>query len=125
LLETPLADDRHTLATQLGGSGYQPAVFGKMNFNQPGRPDLHGFEIANTEDVVGRDWLAEVGPARHFGDIRTKPVWHPFKDPARIWLDADKLPFPGMYEDMEGVWIARKAVRYMEEHKDRLVATAA
>jgi arylsulfatase A-like enzyme len=118
VLETPLADDRVTLATQLGASGYQPAVFGKMHFNQPGRRGLHGFEIADTEDVVGRDWLAQVGPAPDFGDILTKPIWRPFKDPARIWLDADKLPFPRKYDDMEGTWIARRAVRYMKEHKN-------
>jgi choline-sulfatase len=118
VLETPLADDRATLAKQLGESGYRPAVFGKMHFNQPGRTGLHGFEIADTEDVVLREWLAQVGPQPHFDDIPTKPAWHPFKDPARIWLNADKLPFPREYADMEGTWIARRAVRYMTEHKD-------
>ena len=118
VLETPLADDRATLAKQLGESGYRPAVFGKMHFNQPGRTGLHGFEIADTEDVVLREWLAQVGPQPHFDDIPTKPAWHPFKDPARIWLNADKLPFPREYADMEGTWIARRAVQYMTEHKD-------
>jgi choline-sulfatase len=118
VLTTTLADDKPTLAKQLGASGYQPAVFGKMHFNQPGKPGLHGFQVAETEDVVGREWLAQVGPAPSFGSIQTKPDWHPFKDPARIWLDADKLPFPRKYEDMEGTWIAQRAVKYMEEHKD-------
>ena len=90
MLETPLADDRATLAKQLGESGYRPAVFGKMHFNQPGRAGLHGFEIADTEDVVQRDWLAQVGP-QPADDIPTKPVWRPFKDPARIWLNANRL----------------------------------
>lgn len=122
VLETPLADDRATLATQLRSSGYQPAVFGKMHFNQPGRAGLHGFATASTEDVVQRDWLAQVGPQPQFPGAATKPAWHPFKDPARIWLNADNLPFPRKYDQMEGTWIAQRAVEYMKEHKDERFA---
>jgi choline-sulfatase len=51
-------------------------------------------------------------------EIRTKPVWRPFQDPARIWLNAEKLPFPRAYEQMKSTWAARQASRYLEEHKD-------
>jgi choline-sulfatase len=118
VLETPLADDRATLAMQLRASGYRTAVFGKMHFNQPGKAGLHGFDVAETEDVVLRDWLAQVGPQPSFDGIPTKPAWHPFSDPARIWLDADKLPFPRKYEGMQGTWIAQRAVQYMNDQKD-------
>ena len=62
VLTTPLAADRPTLARQLKASGYEPAVFGKMHFNVPGVPGLHGFDVVNTEDVVQTKWLADVGP---------------------------------------------------------------
>ena len=44
LLDTPLLDEKPTLAKQLAASGYKPAVFGKMHFNVPGKPGLHGFD---------------------------------------------------------------------------------
>lgn len=119
VLGTALAEDKPTLAKQLAASGYAPAVFGKMHFNVPGRPGLHGFDIACTEDVVRRDWTQAVGPWPEYSDIPTKPKqWRPFRDPARIWLDADKLPFDRGYEHMEGTWIARQATQYIREHKD-------
>lgn len=119
VLGTALAEDKPTLAKQLAASGYAPAVFGKMHFNVPGRPGLHGFDVACTEDVVRREWTRAVGPWPDYRDIPTKPKqWRPFRDPARIWLDADKLPFDRDYDQMEGTWIARQATQYIREHKD-------
>ncbi len=118
VLGSALAEDKPTLAKQLGASGYRPAIFGKMHFNTPSRHGLHGFDLVDTEDVVARDWQAAVGPPPNFGDIRTKPTWRPFQDPARIWLDSDKLPFPRTYRQMESTWVAQQAVNYLQEHKD-------
>lgn len=117
LLKTPLAEDKPTLARQLRKAGYHTAVFGKMHFQRPARPGLFGLETCMTEDVVAREWGAR--PPAHAvpGGIRTKPPWRPFKDPARIWLNADKLPFPRSYEDMKGTFIARKAEQYLEERR--------
>jgi arylsulfatase A-like enzyme len=118
VLSTPLSDDKPTLARQLSACGYKPAVIGKMHFNTKGRPGLHGFDMAWTEDVTQSKWLAEVGPYPEFSGIQTKPQkWRPFRDPARIWLDADKLPFDRDYDHMEGTWIARQAAKYIDEHK--------
>lgn len=117
LLETPLAEDKPTIARQLRKAGYRTAVFGKMHFNRPGRPGLFGLETCMTEDVITREWNQRA-PARAVpSDIRTKPSWRPFQDPARIWLNADKLPYPRYYEDMKGTFIARQAERYLEERK--------
>jgi len=103
---------------QLHSSGYSTAVFGKMHFNQPGHPGLHGLQVAVTEDVVQREWSAWAGPAPELAGIATKPVWKPFKDPARIWLNADKYPFPRRYEQMKSTWVAQQACRYLTQHKD-------
>lgn len=117
LLETPLAEDKPTLARQLRKAGYHTAVFGKMHFNRPGRPGLFGLETCMTEDVIAREWNQRT-PARAVpSDIRTKPLWRPFQDPARIWLNADKLPYSRYREDMKGTFIARQAERYLEERK--------
>ena len=118
VLTTPLAEDKPTLAKQLVNQGYETAVFGKMHFNRPGRPGLHGFHTAVTEDVVQKRWTAEGIKRSLPQDIPTKPPWHPFKDPARIWLNADKLPLPRYYDEMRSTWTARQACQYLNEHRD-------
>jgi choline-sulfatase len=116
-LITPLALDKPTLAQQLQKAGYRTAVFGKMHLQRPGRDGLFGLETCVTEDIVQRDWKQQVHPRAIPPNIRTKPPWRPFKDPARIWLNADKLPYPAYYEDMQGTYIARQAQRYLEQRK--------
>jgi choline-sulfatase len=117
LLATPLAEDKPTLARQLAKAGYQTAVFGKMHFNRPGVPGMFGFDTCMTEDVVQQTW-SRVAPVRAVpADIRSKPPWKPFQDPARIWLNADKLPYPRYSDDMKGTFIARQAERYLEERR--------
>jgi choline-sulfatase len=118
VLSTPLDTKYPTLAKTLAGNGFSTAVIGKMHFNRPAEPGLHGFQTAWTEDVVQKKWLDAVGPAKPFDGIRTKPAWHPFQDPARIWLNSEKLPFPRTHEQMKSTWVAAQASRYLDEHKD-------
>ncbi len=117
VLSTPLSEDKPTLAKQLAGHGYDTAVFGKMHFNRPGHPGLHGLQTAVTEDVVAKRWAADGGKRPVPQDVATKPPWHPFKDPARIWLNADKLPFPRYYDEMRSTWTARNACQYLDQHR--------
>lgn len=117
-LSTPLSENKPTLAKQLFHSGYETAVFGKMHFNHPGQPGLHGFKTAITEDIVAKQWNASLGPFTPPTDLKTKPVWRPFKDPARIWLNAEKLPFPRPYEQMKSTWVAAQATQFLQEHHD-------
>jgi choline-sulfatase len=117
VLQTPLDLAKPTLAKQLRASGFTTAVIGKMHFNRPGAPGIYGFDHVLTEDLVHKQWLAEVGPPPDFGALRTKPQWRPFRDPARIWLNAEKLPFPRHEEQMKSAWQVRQASRYLEEHK--------
>jgi arylsulfatase A-like enzyme len=118
VLSTPLAPDKPTLARQFKKAGYQTAVFGKMHFNRPAQPGLHGFDEVMTEDEITKSWTSEVTARSVSG--ATKPAqWKPFRDPARIWLNADKLPFARFDEDTRGTYIARKAIQYLEENRGR------
>ncbi len=121
VLSTPLAIDKPTLAKQFQKSGYRTAVFGKMHFNRPAEPGLHGFDVAMTEDEITKAWTAELKP-RPVSVRAKREQWHPFRDPARIWLNADKLPLARHDEDARGTYIARKAIQYLEENRNRQFA---
>lgn len=118
VLSTPLALDKPTLAKQLDAAGYTTAVFGKMHFNRPGQPGLHGFQTCITEDLTEKLWKNAGGFKPVPEDIRTKPPWRPFHDPARIWLNADKLPFPRYYENMQSTWDVEQAKSFLRQHVD-------
>lgn len=122
LLKTALSENRPTLVGQLRAAGYHTAVFGKMHFNRPPAPGQHGFELAMTESAVQQAWSGAGPPKPVPPGVRTQPPWRPFKDPARIWLNADKLPYPRYSEDMRSTYVARQAAQYLEEHKDTAFA---
>ncbi len=119
VLSTPLALDKPTLARQFRQAGYNTAIFGKMHFNRPAEPGLHGFDVVKTEDQIMKDWLAEVKPRRLPPDVLTKPRWRPFRDPARIWLNSEKLPFGRFDHDMRGTYIADQAIHYLEDYRHK------
>lgn len=121
-LPTRLAEDKPTLARQLRQAGYFTAAVGKMHFNRPSTPGLHGFDALMTEQDIAKAWNTQVKPRAVPAEIRTKPPWRPFKDPARVWLNAEKLPAGRYYADMRGTFIARQAERFLEEHRDRAFA---
>lgn len=118
-LPTPLSENRATLARRFQEAGYATAVFGKMHFNRPGRAGLHGFDIACTEDVMAANWGAALKPAPLPAGVKTKGPWRPVEDPARIWLNADVLPFPRHDAQMQSCYQVTEAERYLEEHRDR------
>ena len=118
-LPTPLAEDRPTLAKHFQKAGYTTAVFGKMHFNRPGTPGMHGLDIAWTEDVLTREWQDRVKPAALPARMKTKPLpWKPLKDPARIWLNAGTLPYPCYERDMRASFQMAETERFLEQHKD-------
>ncbi|MBI4874033.1 MAG: sulfatase-like hydrolase/transferase [Acidobacteria bacterium] len=116
-LPTRLSEDQPTLAIQLKKAGYRTGVIGKMHFNQPSRPGLHGFDDPMLEQDVTKAWNAASVKRKPEAGIRTKPPWRPFKDPARIWLNAEKLPYPRYDEEMRGTFIARRAAEYLAAHR--------
>ncbi len=116
VLKTPLDENKPTLAKQFQKAGYHTAVFGKMHFNRPSKPGLHGFETMMTEQDINREWSKKpikTPPT----DLKAKPKWQPFKDPSRIWLNADKLPFPRYYEDMRGTFTLRQAQQFLKTER--------
>jgi arylsulfatase A-like enzyme len=117
VLSTPLDEGKPTLARNLEASGYITAVYGKMHFNSPGVPGLHGFQTCVTEDVAQTLWSRDVGPEHVPAGTRTKPKWKPFHDPARIWLNADVLPFPRVEAEMKNTWTAQHACQFLTEHR--------
>ena len=90
-----------------------------MHFNVPGKPGLHGFDIAATEGEITRDWNQTVKPRAVPAGLATKPPWHPFKDPARIWLNAEKLPYPRFEQDMRSLYQLQQAEQFIKANKDR------
>ena len=92
------------------------AVFGKMHLNRAAAPGLFGFDVMMTENEIRAAWMKDVKPQAIPPKVRTKPPWKPFQDPARIWLNAEKLPYPRIEAEMLGTYIADRAVGYLEEN---------
>src|SRR5262249_14671125 len=61
-LPTPLSDQKPTIAKQLKKAGYRTGVIGKMHFNRPGEPGLHGFDYMITERELAQDWAKVIKP---------------------------------------------------------------
>ena len=118
-LGTPLDLDKPTIAKQLKQAGYKTAVFGKMHFNRPGRPGLYGFDEMLTEREINSTWprATETRPADV--DLKTKKLpWQPFKDPARIWLNADNLPYPRRKDGMRSTYQLQRVGEYLEQNRE-------
>ena len=126
LLQTPLAEEQVTIADHLGALGFKTAAIGKMHFNS----DLkHGFDFRI--DSRDHDALLTEQPARKPpADVPYKPVWMPFRVPAREWLNADRLPgtgYPrpgdaenqGLYDDdFLSTFFVRQAIDFMRENRN-------
>jgi choline-sulfatase len=114
-LRTALSEQKPTLARQLREAGYRTAAFGKMHFNRPGAPGLHGFDVCMTEDQMNKAWREKVKPGPLPPGVETQELpWQPFKTPAARWLNADARPYPRTDAEMRGTFIARSACEYLE-----------
>ncbi len=118
-LMTPLSDEKPTVAKQLLAAGYSTGVIGKMHWNRDSEPGLHGFEWAKA-DRAAYEWHSQSvkNPKPVPPEISTKPTWRPFRDPARIWLNADKYPYAGYEKDLRGTFIAEQGIEFIKEHKN-------
>jgi len=71
-----------------------------------------------TEDDINQAWQHQNKGLIPPG-VRTKPPWRPFKDPARVWLNADDLPVPCTDGSMKADLITNQAFAYIEENRTR------
>ncbi|MBL8176226.1 MAG: sulfatase-like hydrolase/transferase [Bryobacterales bacterium] len=118
-LPTPLSDQKPTIAKQLKAAGYTTGVIGKMHFNRAAAPGLHGFDYMMTERELAQAWARDVKPRPIPADIRTKPQWRPFRDPARIWLNAEKLPYPRYDVEMKAAYQVKLASDFLEQNRSK------
>jgi len=112
LLKTPLADEPVTLADLLKSVGYSTAAFGKMHFNSN---RTHGFDRLYDHPQINQE-LANAPPLPLPEGVSIKPKWQPFKDPARVWLNAEALPFGRRREDMPSTRVTNQAVEFLRTH---------
>jgi arylsulfatase A-like enzyme len=108
-LNTALPRGTPNLATMLKSAGYSTTSIGKMHFNS----DLkHGFDTRiDSQDHT--KMLKARKPQPLPEGLAVQPKWQPFKDPARIWLNSDALPFGATDDDMPGTFYAAKAVEHL------------
>jgi choline-sulfatase len=114
LLTTSFPGDQETIADHLKDFGFTSAIIGKNHFNNRLN---HGFDLK----IERSDYIKflENNPPRPVPDsIRVRPPWKPFRDPARIWLNAEALP--GGYYDADdiGTYYAHRAIEFIENNKD-------
>ena len=108
-LRTALPAGTPTLATWFGQAGYETAAIGKMHFNSGLK---HGF-TTRLDLPEYRKWLADQ-PPRDVGDGAVQPPWKPFRDPARVWLNAAALPEGQWDQQMAGTFFAHSAGDYLK-----------
>jgi len=115
LLRTPLSEEQTTIAEHLQQFGFSTGAVGKMHFvNEQLR---HGFDYrVDISDY--RKHLTEHLPQKPAEGLRVKPPWRPFRDPARIWLNADGLPMSTSDEESEGTYLAKKAIEFLRSNRD-------
>jgi choline-sulfatase len=108
-LPTPLPATAVTLGDWLGDRGYLTAAYGKMHFNSSLK---HGFE----DRIDTPQWTKYLRAHPPKGGDRTVP-WHPFRDPAPVWLNAKVASYGLPDASMEATFFAEKAAEFFQSHK--------
>lgn len=113
LLTSPLPEEQVTLTDHLVSFGFATAIIGKNHFNNNLN---HGFSL-KIERKEYQAYLKKhaVTPVT---DVKARPTWRPFKDPAAIWLNAEGLPSGLHDEDEAGTFYTNKAIDFINANKD-------
>jgi choline-sulfatase len=109
LTPTPLPADEITLPARLMAAGYYTAAFGKTHFYAP-RPSDYRTRVDRGDY---REWLTARGGYSVPPSPEVLGPWAPFRDPARVWLNADVKPFGGLDEEMVGTFYASRAAEFI------------
>ena len=106
-LTSKLPETETTIGDWLGDIGYDTAAYGKMHFN---REDLkHGFQ--DRLDVADYARYLKSHPPKG-GDHRVP--WHPFKDPASVWLNAEGRSSGLPRESMDSAYFVDRATEFFQ-----------
>jgi choline-sulfatase len=106
---TPLPDNEVTIPALLKKTGYHTVAFGKTHYYAPRK---HEFDLC-ADHVEYRAWLAQKKPHPIPSDIKVLGPWHPFKDPAAVWLNSACLPYGAVDADMQDTFYATQAQHYL------------
>ncbi|MCF8227058.1 MAG: sulfatase-like hydrolase/transferase [Bacteroidales bacterium] len=119
LLTTSFPDTSNiTLAEHLRELGYSTGVVGKTHFNNRTDPlPDHGFSSVVPHGQY-RQWLKDQDMQPVPDTVDVLPPWKPFRDPARVWLNADVLPTAVREEFGSAAFDAMKAVEFLRQNRD-------
>ncbi|GAB6164485.1 choline-sulfatase [Thermostilla marina] len=115
LLHTPLPKSALTIGEMLADAGYETAAIGKMHFNSN---LTHGFQT-RIDNPQWRAWLNTMPQRPLPPGVEVQPPWKPFRDPARIWLNAACLPYGAWDAEMSGTFFAQKACEFLAQKHQR------
>ena len=121
LLRTALPDSVTTISEILKTKGFATGVFGKTHFNSQLK---HGFDtLVNNQHH--QQYLKGIIQPSHHDSIRIRPKWKPFRDHARIWLNAEGATSGNYFEHSQGTYFAQAAIDFIRKHKnERFFAVA-
>ena len=114
-LQTPLPESEVTLAETYRLAGFDTASIGKMHFNS----DLkHGFDL-RVDHPDYRKWLKAQPAASVPEGVAVLGPWRPFKDPARVWLNAECRPVDLPSAQMDGTFFSNQAAEYLAAKREK------
>ncbi|MEM9885029.1 MAG: sulfatase-like hydrolase/transferase [Bacteroidota bacterium] len=123
LLHTPLPDSTYTIAEHLKKAGFATGIFGKTHFNSGLK---HGFDtlVNNHHHQSHLEQLSDLELVDTIS-YKVRPKWKPFRDPARIWLNADGATSGNSFENSQGTFFANATIRFIQQHQEeRFLAVA-
>jgi choline-sulfatase len=114
-LQTALPESEVTMAETLKLAGFDTAAIGKMHFNSN---LAHGFDL-RIDLPEHRRWLKTQPQMPASEGVLVQPPWRPFKDPARIWLNAECRPVDTHDAQMDASYFASEAAEYIGTNRDK------
>ncbi len=114
LLRTSFPEEQVTIAEHLKGLGFATGLIGKAHFNN----DLsHGFDYRVTR-ADHRAYVEALPDSEIPKDVPVRPPWRPFRDHARVWLNADRLPSSNYDRHSQGTYYSTQANAFIDAHND-------